>query len=257
MTVLQSRIHTFIGANIKGTPAMRAAAVEHDLAVLRWLADLLVLQEFRWPWYWRAARRVMRRLRRRRRRWSSTPGFKNGLARPVFGAQACMWRSELWRRKDVRARLLHDGEPKVSEDRFIRAALLEDRRVPELDVWIGSTHFVVRGDMAADPKVRRDIMARDLEVLDDFLGELVKTGKAVIFELDANLRPGSAVYPEFRRILKKHGARIVGHHGVEFLFVIDGDDVGVMVLKHFEVGVGRLKTDHEARGMHFRLYRKA
>lgn len=240
----------FLGMNIKGTPSMPAVAVAHDLAVGRSRSSVLVLQEFRWPWYWRTLGRVVPALSTQK--WRSSPGAAVGFSRPVLGAQAVTWRGQDWRRRRTRRRLLHRGVANVSEDRHLRAVLLEDRNT-ELRAWFGTTHFVVRGDQDSDPIRRRDLMARDLAALDQLLTELVASGEPVLFQLDANLRPRSAVYQKFRRILRNHGATIHGTHGVEFLFTIDGSRTKVEVKDDWIIPVHELRTDHEGRGITFRL----
>lgn len=253
-----SRIHHFGGFNIKGTPAMAARKVAHDLRVAKRTVDVIALQEFRWPWYWRQARKIAMAAREKAGRavWRSSPGYDRGLGQPVFGAQALVWKARLWKRVDEAHRLLHDGVAKVSEDRYIRAVKLLDRWVTavRLTAWFLSTHFVVGGDQDGDPALRKRMLAHDLEVFDDFLGHLTKTGDAVIGELDANIRPGGWAYREFRRILKKHGATLHGPtRGVEYLFTIDGEDVDVVVVKASQVSTDRMFTDHEGRVIAFRL----
>lgn len=248
--VPQTPWRRFLGMNIKGTPAMPAVAVAHDLGLGRSRSSVLVLQEFKWPWYWRTLGRIVPALSAQR--WRSSPTATGGLAFPVRGAQAVTWRGQEWRRRRTRRRLLHKGVANISEDRHLRAVLLEDRNT-ELRAWFGTTHFVVRGDQEADPIRRRDLMARDLVALDRFLTELVASGEPVLFQLDANLRPRSGVYRRFCRILRTHGATIHGAHGVEFLFTIDGTRTRVEVKDDWIVPTHELRTDHEGRGITFRL----
>lgn len=240
----------FVGLNIKGTPAMRAAAVRHDLELALGRASVIVLQEFKWPWYWRTLGRVV--ARRRERRWRSFPGFLRGLARPVFAAQAVVWRSHGWKRRGSRRRLLHRGAAGISESRQLRAALLEDKET-KLRAWFGTTHFVVGGDQDTDGPRRRAILEHDLEQLDAFLGELTATGYPVLFQLDANIRPSSDAYPAFRAVLKRHRARLHGARGVEYLFTINGRHGRVGVLRDWTIPTSELRTDHEGRGITFRL----
>lgn len=243
----------FAGANIKGTPAMRARKVRHDLRVLKSHASLLVLQEFKWPWYWRAARRVLSRMTKKGKRWGSSPTYRDGLARPVFGAQAVLWRRNVWRHLDTRQRLVHHGAAGISEDRRLRACLVADRENP-VPGWAGTTHFVVSGDNDNDSPKRRAMMQDDIQSLDRFLRDLRATGHPIVFQLDANIRASSDVYRQFRGMLRKHGARLQGNRrGVEYLFVIDGRDATVEVKNSWQIPASALRTDHEARGLTFRF----
>jgi hypothetical protein len=245
----------FLGLNIKGTPAMPARAVAHDLRAAKKRADVVVLQEFKWPWYWRELGRVLPR-GRGRKAWQAYPNHELGLARPGFGAQAILWSSTAWRKVGSRRALLHEGEAKISERRWLRAAHLADRQTGR-SAWFGSTHFVVGGDRSSDGPIRQAMMRRDLDALDEFLGQLTRSGDPVVFQLDANLRSTSEVYRRFRAILKKHGAKLHGNlKGVEFLFTIDGAGTAVEVRRAWEVPTSELRTDHEGRGITFRLVPK-
>lgn len=244
----------FVGANIKGTPAMPAKAVAEDLEVVRRHASVAVLQEFRWPWYWRTARKALQRLRKADP-WRSAPGFAQGMLKPVLGAQAVMWRSGRWKRRDVEHDLLHDGMAGISEDRYLRAALLEDRETT-LRAWFGTTHFVVGGDERTDGPQRKMILEHDLQRLTMFLRRLKATGHPVVMQADLNIHPGTWAYLELMQILTALGARVVGEHGVEFVIVIDGRDVDVEVRRSWTIGTRRLNTDHEIRGMTCRLVRR-
>jgi len=240
----------FLGLNVRGTPAMRAAAVRHDLELALERASVVALQEFKWPWYWRTLSRAV--TRRPARRWRAFPGFVRGLARPVFAGQTVVWRAHGWKRRDSRRRLLHAGAAGISESRQLRAVLLEDRDTG-LRAWFGTTHFVVAGDESTDGPRRRAILEHDLEQLDAFLGELEATGYPVLFQLDANIRTSSDAWPAFRRLLKRRRARIHGPRGVEYLFTINGRRGRVDVLHDWIVPVRELRTDHEGRGITFRL----
>jgi hypothetical protein len=179
----------------------------------------------------------------------------------VFAASSIMWKGRHWRRAKTWTRPLHGGAKRISEPRWLRAGLLVDWDTA-LAVIAGTCHFVVRGDNDGDPEERRDILEHDLDQLDRFLDDLVATGHPVIFQLDANIRPRSGTsYRRLRRIIHDHGGRIIGPHGVEYLFVIDGADTRVEVRGNgFQIKPkargGRLNTDHEARGITFRLVRK-
>lgn len=239
----------FLGMNIKGTPPMGRPAVEHDLNVARERCDVLVTQEFRWPWYFRAAKTV---LGAQTPNWGSSPGYGHGYLRPVAGAQSVKYRKDRFKRVRTRRALLHKGVAGVSESRSLRAVLLKDRETGE-KFWAGTTHFVVKGDEWHDTPLRKGIMARDLIAFDKFIGGLVKSGHPVFFELDANIHEGAWAYDEFTRILRKHGATIHGTHGVEYLFTIDGRKTAVEVKKDWIVKADDLKTDHEGRGITARL----
>lgn len=267
MDVVMTPWRRFVGANIKGTPAMPADKVAEDVEVLKGIASIVVTQEVRWVWYWRQIRRVLDILPRAKRRdpakWRSIPGIATAIARPVKAASGVLFKGRHWRKLDVKARRLHDGEAGISENREIRAGLLGDWETG-LAVWGGTCHFVVGGDMPTDSPRRRRILDHDLDVLDRFLDDLVATGHPILFQLDANIRPASgAAYRRLRRIIHDHGGRIIGDHGVEFLFVIDGRDTDVEVRDIRRGGFtikpkhrgGRLNTDHEARGITFRLVR--
>jgi hypothetical protein len=247
---MQSDWFRFLGMNIKGTPPMGRPAVEHDLNVARERCDVLVTQEFRHSWYFRAAKSVLGA------EWGSSPGYAHGTLRPVAGAQGVLWRKDRFKRLRTRRAPLHAGEAGVSESRALRAVLLQDRETG-LKCWFGSTHFVVKGDEHFDTPLRRGMMRTDLEALDKFIARRKRSGHPIIFQLDANLHPGSYVYDDFMRIMRKHGATIHGEHGIEFLFTIDGEHVAVEVKKDWIVRKDEIKTDHEGRGITARLVKKA
>lgn len=240
----------FLGMNIKGTPPMPATSVAHDLRVAQEHTDILVGQEFRHRWYWRVAKRVMGK------RWGSSPGYRRGTLAPVAGAQPVFFRRSVFKGGRTLTRLLHWGAAKISENRFQRAKRIDVRGYDGFSLWAYTTHCVVKGDEHSDPKVRRDMLAGDLKRLDRFLTKLVRTGLPVLGQMDANIRKGSASYDDLMRILKRHGATVYGVHGVEYLFVIDGREIEVEVSKHWTVSTDDLKTDHEGRGLTFRLVRR-
>jgi hypothetical protein len=240
----------FLGLNIKGTPAMPGRAVAHDLRIAKRRGDVVALQEFKWPWYWMRLSRILPR--GGRAKWRAYPSHDRGLARPNEGAQAVLWKASAWRRVDSRRALLHEGAAKITERRWLRAVLLEDRETG-LRAWFGSTHFVVGGDEAADSPRRKAILDGDIARLDAFLADLLGTGHPVLFQLDANIRPSSVAFRTFRDVLRKHEARLHGDRGVEYLFHIDAPGTTVHVLKPWVVPVQELRTDHEGRGLTFRL----
>lgn len=240
----------FLGMNVRGTPAMKAEAVKHDLTAARRKADVLVTQEFKWAWYWRVAKAVLSVAG-----WRSSPGFKTGFRKPVAGGQAVMWDGAKFKRGRVIRRLLHKGRAGISEMRFLRAVLLRDKETG-LRAWFGTTHFVVGGDEAGDGPQRREMMDLNLAALDNLLGDLVKTGWPVVFQLDANIKTTSHVYPKYAAILRKHGATMHGVKGIEYLFTIPGRKADIEIKGDWIVSARNLYTDHEGRGITFRLVKR-
>lgn len=239
----------FLGQNIKGTPSMRFWRVAADLRVVQDNAHVVALQEFRWPWYWRAARKVLRRATRARKDWGSSPPFPRGIRRPVLSGQGVMWRVSRFRFIRSKVVLAHEGERKVSEARYWRAVLLEVDGTG-LCAWFGSGHPVVKGDQDEATPLRRGMMGDALAALDELLGDLVATGLPGAMEADMNIRPGGWAYREFRRILRAHGCRLHGPAtGVEYLWTWDGKDAVYQVDRPYQVPTSRLHTDHEGRGI--------
>lgn len=245
----------FLGMNIKGTPAMTAMQVAEDLAVGQKNCSVLVTQEFRWPWYWRTLRTAVA-LTAPRSLWRTSPGLVPGFAMPVRGAQSILWKGRRWKRVGTKLTRLHKGIAGISEDRFIRAVLLQDRET-RLRCWFLTTHFVVGGDRATDSSRRRNVMAVDLAGFGTFVDELAATGHPIIGQLDANLRPASEVYKPFLKIVRRHKGEFHGNHGVEFLFTIDGRTTSIEVKKDWTVPTTELNTDHEGRGITARIVAKA
>lgn len=255
MTELATEPFRFLGANIKGTPAMPAKAVAEDLELLRRNASVIVTQEFRWPWYWRTARKALQRLRKRDP-WRSSPGFAKGLAQPVKAAAAVMWLSSRWKRLDAKTEKLHDGAAGISEDRYLNAALLAEKPTG-LAWWVGTCHAVVGGDERTDGPLRQAILEHDLMRLASFVRTLQRTGHPVVIEADLNIHPGTWAYRELMQILTAQGGRLVGVHGVEYLMIFDDDtDVQAEVVRSWEIPTRRLNTDHEVRGATLRLVRR-
>ena len=240
-------VRQFAGANIKGTPRMRRRKVAEDLRTIRANADALALQEFRHRSYWLA-------LAANLRSWGSFPSAASGLARPVRGAQALAWRRSIWRRRGSRIKRLHRGRAGISEDRYLRAVLLEDKATG-VRCWHGSTHFVVGGDDPTDGPVRRAMLEHDLERWAEFLDGLADTGHPVVWHMDANVHKGTRAHDRIVEVVTAHGGRILGEHGVEYLIVLPGNKarVGGVVLWRLRAGIV-LNTDHEARGMTYRLF---
>jgi hypothetical protein len=242
----KSADYRFAGMNIKGTPAMSARAVAHDLKVMKSRADLAVFQEFRWKWYWAQLALVLNP------RWGTFPTMHLGRKHPVRGAQAALWKKKYFKRIETRRSLLHDGVAKVSESRYITAVLLEDRKSMHR-FWIVSTHYVVRGDNQTDPKIRQVMFHRDVSTTGAFLNRLQKTGQPIIMELDANVRPSSSHYGAFVRMIESRGGRMHGTKGVEFLVTFPGKHSRIQVIRDWVIPTSELKTDHEGRGITFRL----
>jgi len=242
----------FAGMNIKGTPSMPRAAVEHDLMVARRNASVLVTQEFRWPWYFAAAHKVLGRYKAP---WGSSPGFRSGRLRPVSGAQSVKWNTNDWKRLRTHRALLHEGVGGVSESRALRAVLLKDTDT-RLRCWFGTTHFVVGGDEQSDSPLRKRIMRIDLLAFDEFIADLKVGGHPIIFQMDANIHRGSWAYTELLAIIEKHGGTIHGDHGVEYLLTFPGKRIDIEVKDDWIIPTSRLRTDHEGRGITARLVAK-
>src|SRR5688500_8426808 len=98
-----SRVHEFVGANIKGWPAMSGAKVHEDLRTLQARADLIVLQEFRWPRYWQVLSKALDR-----EDWGATPHRRTGLARSTYAAQTNLWLRDEWVFERSSEALLHE-----------------------------------------------------------------------------------------------------------------------------------------------------
>lgn len=229
---------------------MRARAVRADLHALRERADVVMLQEFKWPWYWSAASRVLGA-----RKWASAPGFAAGLRASVRGAQGIMWHRRVWRRVDSRTWPAFDFDVDTSgimENRWIRAVLLEDRRTSQR-CWFLSTHFVVGGDRLDDGPVRRALLADNMRRIGSALAALASTGHPIVGELDANIARNSAAYRAWASVLASHGATVHGAHGVEYLFTVDGITTTVEPVDSWTISTDDLNTDHETRGLTFRL----
>lgn len=244
--MIETRIHRFVGMNIKGNPAMSAKKVRSDVKVAKSYSDVAVFQEFRWDWYWKALGKALPSF------WGTSPGRKHGEKHPVMAAQAVLWNRRRWKKIDTRTILLHTGKAKVSETRYLRAVLLEDRKAG-LRAWFVTTHFVVGGDEAKDSPLRKKMLRGNQGTLDAFLRDLKDTGYAVICQLDANIRRTSSAYDGFMLMLRSLSANIHGAHGVEFLFTIDGPESAVKVVADWQISTSKLNTDHEGRGISFRL----
>lgn len=237
---------TFAGANIKGTPSMRASFVRHDLRVLKRNSDVFVVQEFRWPWYWRVAERVLDVL------WNSFPAMAR-VRDSSKAAQAVFWKTALFKRVGryklpaFDFKTFHGG---IMDDRWIRAALLRARS-DGFTAWFLTDHFVVNGDGEGDDELRRRLLRQNIEQLDLALGHLVKTGHPIMGEIDGNIHEGTWAYGELMKVFRKYGAVIHGDHGIEFAFTINNDKGKFVKVRDSKIGVDKLKTDHEVRLLHW------
>lgn len=266
-----TRRYRIVGMNIKGTPPMNGKRVEHDLRVARddYDAQVIVTQETRWRWYFRKVGKILKPRRktptskpRAGATWAHEPRLARALAAPVFAAQAVFWRSDQLKRRKVERRRLHRGAAKISESRQLRGVLLQDlehRDDPDMAWWNGTTHFVVGADRAGDGQTRQDILYdQDLPNFDRWLGAMLATGHGAVVQLDANIARGSAAYDDLLRVVRRHGGRIVGRHGVEYLIVFQpSNGTRIDVLDTWEIPTSKLETDHEGRGLTMRLRKPA
>lgn len=233
---------TFAGANIKGTPSMKAWRVRKDLKTLRKRADVIGLQEFKWKWYWRVLGLLLPG-------WSSHPGKAKGLAHPVLGAQAVIWKRKLFKRVKVYTREGFDfamDNSGIMDNRWIRAALLESRE-DGFTAWFLSTHFAVGGDRHGSAPRRRAFLDDNMVQFDAALADLRRTGYPIMGELDANIHRGTPAYIEFMKVLRHHGATVHGEHGVEFSFTIPGRHGEFVRVQPSRIPPSQLETDHEVR----------
>lgn len=238
--------HRFVGQNIKGTPSMSAVKVAADVRKVMSLADVAVLQEFKWSWYWRVLGSVATL-----RGWSANPALTRGLAHPIRGAQAVVHRRNLYDAVSTRTLLLHDGVAGVSDDRWLRGSLLRDR-VHGLCCEFATTHFVVGGDMPTDPELRRSMLSSDLNRLAQFIDGR-NPSWPLVMELDANVHVGSTAYMKLRKMIEQRGGTFHGQLGVEYLFTIPGRRAVVRVLRDWTIPLTELNTDHEGRGITYRI----
>lgn len=256
--LLQTEVLTFQGMNIRGNPKMRTASVVNDLEILESESDSAVVCEFRWADYWRAAKRLFGN--EAGDRFGAYPGFKVGERFPVASGQASFWRTSVFEKEKGRATLCHLGHAGISEMRMIRGTLLNHLRTG-LKHWEVVAHFVVGGDGDGDGPIRKKILRNNIRRFVRFLKKLKRTGHAILGQLDANIHQGTWAFREFMSKMKNLGATFHGELGIEYLFSIDGEKSSVNPVKSFvtlpEHKGGVLKTDHEARGLTYRLYRKA
>jgi hypothetical protein len=234
---------TFAGANIKGTPKMSAAAVQHDLQVLMHRCDVFGVQEFRWPWYWHAARQLLFS------KWRAHPGFKTGVRHPIRSAQAVFWKRELFkfiRSYTIPAFDLKEDTSGIMDDRWMRAVLLEGRD-DGFRAWFFTTHFVVGGDKGTSGPHRQRLMRQNLAQLDKALTYMEKTGYPIMGEFDANIHRGTWAYGALTAILKAHDATLHGARGIEYAFSMNGKHGAFHNVRASIVSTAELRTDHEIR----------
>lgn len=235
--------------NVKGNPPMTKQQVEEDVRKGMDSGSVLMLNEYKWQMYWRTASRTALG------QWGSSPGFAAGTLHPNRGAQPIMWKREVWRHEETRLRLMHDGVAGISEDRYMRAVLLRERGT-QLRCWFATSHFVVGGDQAGDGKQRKAMLRQDITRMTRMLTALRSTGHPIIFQGDLNIHDHGWAYTLLRLMLAGLDARIVGEHGVEYTFIINWPREGrtrVEVERSWTIRNARLNTDHEARGLTFRL----
>lgn len=245
----------FVGANIKGTPPMKAEAVAHDLRILLAVADVVGLVEFRHRWYWTTLRGLFARLKSAR--WRSFPRARRGILAPVWAGQALAWKRTVLRKRGTRTRWSHRGEKGISEDRRIRAVLLEEL-TSGLCCWFLILHNVVGGDRRGDgPKRKEMLTEEDLPALLDLLCDLRITGHPIVGQGDFNIADDSQAYGQLMDLFDATDATVHGEHGIEYLWTIPGrNGVEVEVKRDWIVPVDRLRTDHEGRGILFRLVQR-
>lgn len=233
---------TFAGANIKGTPSMRASSVRHDLKRLRKETDVFGVQEFKWIWYWRVVTALLVN-------WRTYPSKRKGILHPVNGAQAIFWKRRLFRRIRAHGAPAFDfsfSSRGIMNNRWIRAVLLEARE-DKFRAWFLSTHFVVGGDNSKDGPRRKEFLHQNITALNDTLTVLRRTGYPIMGEIDANIHRGTWAYDEFMEMMNRHGAKFHGHHGVEYSFTIDGPKGKFTRVKSRVIPSNELRTDHEVR----------
>lgn len=258
-----SRWFRVVGMNINDNPPMSGAEVAADLEVARdrYRAHVIVTQEMRWSWYFRQVGKILRRRRRQpagTRRWKHSPGLARAIAAPNAAAQAVFWRDDLLERRRTLRRRLHKGYRKISEARQLRGVLLQDRDHPDdpdMAWWNGTTHFVRGGDEHRDPKLhKRILLQEDLPAFNRWIRDMLKSGHPAVVQLDANIRKGAAAYDDFLAVVHRHGGRVVGEHGIEYLLVFQGTNgVKLDVRKAWRIPKSRLHSPHEGRGLTLRL----
>jgi hypothetical protein len=252
MPTLKTEEFIFASLNERGNPPMGPEKVLEDLEYVLARCDVCVVQEFKWSMYWKMFKKVIEG--KARHGWRSSPNTTMGMLFPNRGAQPIWWKSADWRKIRAKVWLLHKGEPGVSETRYLRAVLLENKTTG-LRVWFWTTHFVVGGDYDEDSDLRQEMLAGDIEVMDEAMAYMSRWHKPIIGGLDANLTPHSDVWKSFSRILKKHNVYIIGAPGVEFILAIQGTRTEATLIALKPIPTTRLHTDHEVRRVRFNLRR--
>jgi len=240
--------YVFCGQNIKGTPHMPAAHAGHDIKVITKAADICVLQEFKWEDYWKAMTAELPR-----DQWHMYPSREAGLANPVDGAQANLWRVDKFSVRNRSKEVLMPQEAGISETRWLRAVLLASKANPSLMAWYGTTHFVVGGDESKDEGKRKTILSRNIGRFDAFLSKLEQGGFPIIWELDANIHSNTNAFKEFDTVVRSHKGIYHGHQGVEYCVTFNNRFANVEVKKAWTIPTSELFTDHEGRLIQFRL----
>lgn len=237
---------TSAGANIRGTPPMPAPKVKQDLTVLKRVADIILVQEFRWSWYWRVMSLTLIG-------WGSFPGQVSGKDNPTNGGQAIFWKRRLFKLMDRYLAPAFDfalDNAGIMENRFIRAALLRAKK-DGFTAWYLSTHFVVGGDESGDGSRRKVFMHQNIDALDKALTHMQRTGYPIMGELDANIHKNSEAYDEFMKMMRSHGATFHGEKGVEYAFTINGRRGTWTKVRPDTIPTSELNTDHETRLLHW------
>jgi hypothetical protein len=247
----------FAGTNERGNPPMRKEAVKADMEHLMKHFDSLVVQEFRWDYYWDALGELFNKPGNR---WASYPGVKRGKRTPVSSGQPNLWNGAIFTREKSKVTLSHLGRAGISESRWFRASLLS-HKASLLKHWEVGGHFVVGGDQDGDGPKRKKMLRKNIRRFVRFLRKLKKTGHAIIGQLDANIRKGGWAYRLWISEMMKVGARFHGELGIEYLFTIPGTDgTEIKVRNTFRIlpkrHGGPLFTDHETRGIEYMLVKK-
>lgn len=252
----------FQGMNVKGNPRMPVTSVRNDVEQFSKNCDSGVMCEFRWGSYWGVAQRVLANEKVKPvERWGSFPGYQRGRQAPVSAGQPVFWKRSIFEKEKGKRTLCHMGRAGISEFRLIRGVLLAHKRTM-LKVWNVVAHFVVGGDQDSDGPKRKKILRANIRRFVRFLTRLKKSGHPIIGQLDANIRKGGWAYTLWKGEMRKVGAQFHGDDdGVEYLFGIDEHSKTKIEVKRTinlypKSRGGVLFTDHESRGMHYRLWQR-
>lgn len=224
---------------------MRASFVRDDLRVLKKETDVFVTQEFKWPWYWRVAERVLDAF------WNSSPRMASKST--IRCAQSVFWKASLFKKVDQYVQPAYDFSFETSEimtKRWIRSVLLRAKS-DGFTAWFLTAHFVVSGDRESSEPRRRALLKQNLHQLHLVLEHLTKTGYPIMAEIDANIHKDTWAHAELLKILERYSAEIHGEHGVEYAFTINGSKGKFVKVRPTKIGIGELHTDHEVRVLHW------